>query len=312
MKKKGSISLGPGAPSLILIFVVLSLSVLGMLSLMGSRNDLRLSERSARVVETVYREHEAAENRRAELSRLLAECGADAADDQAWLEAVARRLPEDMSLTGRTVSWTRLVAYEGQNSLRQLDFAVALAPLGETPRTKWIRYDMAAATEDAPLALYARLTGAGGAVPGQTRTEVTSSWDSETPYALTGTLVSAGDENTAPVWDSCWLKPVTDAETLQLMEQADERWDALTEAASLAAEAVLEGSYTDVEAAGAAWEEAVRAALPGGMTMDGAEIAWTESGEGLRLECRAELQALWSDDPVLWLSRALVREGSAD
>ncbi len=46
MKKKTMISFGPGASSLILIFVVLALSILGMLSLMNSRNDIRLSERS--------------------------------------------------------------------------------------------------------------------------------------------------------------------------------------------------------------------------------------------------------------------------
>ena len=53
-RKKSSITLGPGASSLILIFVVLSLTVLGMLSLMTSRNDFRLAERSAQVTEAVY------------------------------------------------------------------------------------------------------------------------------------------------------------------------------------------------------------------------------------------------------------------
>ena len=61
MKKKSSITLGPGAPSLILIFVVLSLSVLAMLSLMTAKNDLQLSHRSAEAAETVYRLREQAE-----------------------------------------------------------------------------------------------------------------------------------------------------------------------------------------------------------------------------------------------------------
>ena len=43
MKRKSSLSLGPGASSLILIFVVLSMSILGMLSLLTARNDLNLS-----------------------------------------------------------------------------------------------------------------------------------------------------------------------------------------------------------------------------------------------------------------------------
>ena len=61
MKKKSSIALGPGAPSLILIFVVLSMSVLAMLSLMTARNDLQLSRRSADVAEKVSELRERAE-----------------------------------------------------------------------------------------------------------------------------------------------------------------------------------------------------------------------------------------------------------
>ena len=47
MKKRSSISLGPGAASLILIFVALSMAVLAMLALMTARNDQKLSDRSA-------------------------------------------------------------------------------------------------------------------------------------------------------------------------------------------------------------------------------------------------------------------------
>ena len=41
MKKKSNISFGPGAASLILIFVVLTLSVLSMLSLMNARGNIQ-------------------------------------------------------------------------------------------------------------------------------------------------------------------------------------------------------------------------------------------------------------------------------
>ena len=56
MRKKGNIGMGPGAASLIMIFVMLSMSVLSMLSLMNSRNDVRLSERSAEVAGEIYSE----------------------------------------------------------------------------------------------------------------------------------------------------------------------------------------------------------------------------------------------------------------
>ena len=78
MRKKSSISLGPGASSLILIFVVLSMSILGMLSLMTARNDLNLSQRSAEATEMVYRLRERAEERRAAVERLLADGGVGA------------------------------------------------------------------------------------------------------------------------------------------------------------------------------------------------------------------------------------------
>ena len=50
MRRKMNVSFGPGAASLILIVVILSMGVLGMLALMNARNDARLSERSTAVV----------------------------------------------------------------------------------------------------------------------------------------------------------------------------------------------------------------------------------------------------------------------
>ena len=50
MRRKSNVSFGPGAASLILIVVILSMSVLGMLALMNARNDDRLSSRSIDVI----------------------------------------------------------------------------------------------------------------------------------------------------------------------------------------------------------------------------------------------------------------------
>ena len=94
MKKKSSIRLGPGAPSLILIFVVLSMSILAMLSILSARNDLQLSRRSAEATEMVYRLYERAEERRAVIGALLADGGEDALDEaletESGLEGVGR------------------------------------------------------------------------------------------------------------------------------------------------------------------------------------------------------------------------------
>ena len=73
MKKRSSITLGPGASSLILIFVVLALSVLALLSLMNARSDLSLSERSAQVAQAAAEFQVKMEEKRAALDGILAQ-----------------------------------------------------------------------------------------------------------------------------------------------------------------------------------------------------------------------------------------------
>ena len=142
MKNKSSISLGPGAPSLILIFVVLSMAALGMLSLMTARNDFRLSERSAQVTKAVYELNRAAENRRAGIDELLVRCREQADTENEYREAVRQSLPEEVSLEDELLVWTE------SDGSRMLDCALELCPLDSETRTRWIRYDLTAETED--------------------------------------------------------------------------------------------------------------------------------------------------------------------
>ncbi len=128
MNKKSNIHFGPGAPSLILIFVVLSMSILGMLALINGRSDAQLSRRSAQVIEAVYRLSEQAELRRAELDALVKEHA-----DYAAL------LPAGVSLQDGALCWTE------EDGLRTLDCALSVLP---GPRTAWLRHDMTAETED--------------------------------------------------------------------------------------------------------------------------------------------------------------------
>ena len=134
MKKKSSISLGPGAPSLILIFVVLSMSVLAMLALMSARNDLSLSVRSAEVAEIVYGINEKAEERRGELEGILAACAEEAADGEDGLRLLEQRLPEGVSLEDGMLVWTETEAE------RSLECALALESFDSRPRTAWVRH----------------------------------------------------------------------------------------------------------------------------------------------------------------------------
>lgn len=132
-KKKSSISFGPGASSLILIFVVLAMAVLGMLSLMNSRNDVRLSERSVQVAEAVYALNVQAEEKRAALDALAAKYGQD-------LQALDQALPEGVKREGNTLSW------EEADAARRLDCALELFP-ADGERTRWVRYCLTAKAE---------------------------------------------------------------------------------------------------------------------------------------------------------------------
>lgn len=133
MKKKSSISFGPGASSLILIFVVLAMSVLGMLSLMNSRSDIRLSERSVKVTEAVYALQVKAEEKRATIDKILADNGADGLEDA---------LPEDAEWENGVISW------QETDGFRTLDCALKVQEAEGAERSRWVRCDLIAQTEE--------------------------------------------------------------------------------------------------------------------------------------------------------------------
>ena len=124
MKKKGMISFGPGASSLILIFVVLALSTLGILSLMNSRNDIRLSERSVQVTQAVYALQTAAEEKRAALDTLLGQAAQDAEGEEAYHAAIENALPDGFKWEDGVISW------EETDGFRSLYCELEAQPLG--------------------------------------------------------------------------------------------------------------------------------------------------------------------------------------
>ncbi|MBR4539196.1 MAG: hypothetical protein IKO52_10175 [Clostridia bacterium] len=142
MKKKSMISFGPGASSLILIFVVLALSVLGILSLMNSRNDIRLSERSVQVTQAVYALQTAAEEKRAALDALLCQAALEAGGQEAYESAIAAALPEDVEWADGVLSW------EETDGFRSLNCALETQPLDAQERTRWIHFELTAVTEE--------------------------------------------------------------------------------------------------------------------------------------------------------------------
>ena len=138
MNTKSNVSLGPGASTLILIFVTLSLSALGMLSLLTGRNDLRLSERSVQVVQEIYELNERAEERRASLDAVLAGCASTTKDDASYLTAVEAAIPEDIILEDGILCWIE------EDGSHMLDCALEISPLSSEIRTQWVRHNLTA------------------------------------------------------------------------------------------------------------------------------------------------------------------------
>lgn len=140
---KGRMRVGPGAALVTLVVVVLSLSVLGMLTLMDARNDDRLSERAARVAEEIAVLEARSEESLAALDALLAQCAAQAQDEEDYLARVAAALPEDRMLAGRQILWRE------EDRGRSLECAAEIAPLGDFPRIQWREHRLNGETEEA-------------------------------------------------------------------------------------------------------------------------------------------------------------------
>ena len=142
MNRKSRVSFGPGAASLILIVVILSMSVLGILALMNARNDIKLCERSVQVVQAGYQLNVEAERKLASLDAIAAMYAAKSENDDDYAAAVRAFLPTDMTMTDRTISW------EETDGVRTLECAVSLNPLGEGRRFKWVDHRLTATTEE--------------------------------------------------------------------------------------------------------------------------------------------------------------------
>lgn len=130
--KQREYHVGPGAVSLLLIIVVVSMSVLGLLSLISARGDYKLTERAAQLAAAERQTAIAAEEALARLDGVLAECAMSAEDDEGYIAAVRKLLPEGMTMDGRIVSWEQTA--EGG---RTLMCSVEALPLGSGERFLW-------------------------------------------------------------------------------------------------------------------------------------------------------------------------------
>ena len=113
MKRKSTLSVGPGASSLILIFVVLAMAVLSVLTLISSRNDTRLSTRAVQVAEGIYELNEKAEEAMRDLDGIL-QAGPENETMDACLARVGDALPADAEILDDIVSMS---VTDGQRSM---------------------------------------------------------------------------------------------------------------------------------------------------------------------------------------------------
>lgn len=115
MMERKDFHLGPGAASLILVAVVITMAVLGLLSVLNVRSDVNLTRRSTQLITAQYDASAQAEADLARLDAVLVSARAQAQDDGSFLSLLAENLPEDMSVDGDLVSWD--ITVNDQSSL---------------------------------------------------------------------------------------------------------------------------------------------------------------------------------------------------
>lgn len=130
--KRREYRIGPGAASLLLVVVVVSMSVLGLLALINARGDHKLTERSVLFAASEYAASAEAERRLAELDGVLVDCGQRAKSEAEYLRLVSENLPKDMEINEQIVSWQ-----QSSEDGRTLMCSVELMPRGTHRRFAW-------------------------------------------------------------------------------------------------------------------------------------------------------------------------------
>ena len=137
--KKQKVAVGPGASSLILIAVVLALSVLTVLTMISARNDEALAQRSVETRQEVYRLFAMGEESLARLDWVLVSARAEhGPDEEAYLAAIEKELPQGMRLRDGQVFWTERLGD------RSLECAVRIEKSDSAARTSWTKHLLAA------------------------------------------------------------------------------------------------------------------------------------------------------------------------
>ena len=126
---KRKVAVGPGASSLILIAVILSLCILSVLTMISARSDDGLGNRNVDMVKQNYELNLQGDRSLAELDALLVKCRKEAESEEEYLQLVEEGLPTGMKL-------------DEAGEQRKLKCGVRLLPEGSGERTEWIRHSL--------------------------------------------------------------------------------------------------------------------------------------------------------------------------
>ena len=141
MRKNSYTAPGIGAPSLLMILVVLSLSILAALTLMSARGDARLSERSAQVTEAVYTLYGETEETLASLDALVKTCREKAGSEEDFYSLICENLPEGVAFS------ENMLYIKGTDGVREVTLTVRPNFTGSA-RLSIVSRSLSAQTED--------------------------------------------------------------------------------------------------------------------------------------------------------------------
>lgn len=134
--------IGPGAASILLVIVVVSMSILGILALSESKSEVRLSEKNALFVEEKSRLEAEAVQTLALLDAILLKARENADTNEAYFEYIYNEIPGCVSVEDDCLSWT-----QGSIHNRTLYLKIKVLPIESSVRYEWLQHRLVSAAD---------------------------------------------------------------------------------------------------------------------------------------------------------------------
>ncbi len=134
---KAPYRIGPGAASILMVIVVVSMAILGLLALSEAQNEARLSEKNAAFVKEKAQTEAEAEKTLMQLDEILVSARKNTDNNDEYFEYINSVLPDGMTMEDNLISWT-----EGGQSAKSLLVTLRILPMESPVRFEWIRRQM--------------------------------------------------------------------------------------------------------------------------------------------------------------------------